>query len=135
MNVFDNIKRVEFHERDYDRILAIVSKEGERIVLDKYVMALGNVEEWLNNLLKMSHQSVHTVIRQANIAINDPGFDAMEFLGSFPAQVLAYFISEYFFVVMPLLFSLIICLFRKRCFISLYRYFIWNFSCSAILMH
>ena len=87
LNVFDNVKRVEFHERDYDRILAVISKEGERVPLDKYVVALGNVEEWLNNLLKMCHRSVHTVIRQAHIAINDPSFDAMEFLGSFPAQV------------------------------------------------
>lgn len=87
MNVFDNIKSVEFHEKDYDRMLAVISKEGEKVALDRYVMALGNVEEWLNNLLKMSQQSVHGVIRQAHIAINDPNFDIMEFLGTYPAQV------------------------------------------------
>lgn len=68
-------------------MLAVVSKEGEKIALDKYVMALGNVEEWLNNLLVASQQSVHGVIRQAHIAINDPNFDIMEFLGTYPAQV------------------------------------------------
>ena len=66
-------------------------------MLDKYVMALGNVEEWLNNLLKMSQSSVHGVIRQAYHAINDPNFDVMEFLGTFPAQVsFVLFISESF---------------------------------------
>ena len=135
MNVFDNIKRVEFHERDYDRILAIISKEGERIVLDKYVMALGNVEEWLNNLLKMSHQSVHTVIRQAHIAINDPGFDAMEFLGSFPAQVLTYFISEYFFVFTPLLICLFVYSEKDALLVFTNLLFGFFFSSSAILIY
>lgn len=78
---------MQFHEKDYDKILSIISQEGESIALDKYVMAIGNVEEWLNNLLKMSHSSVHEVIRQAYVAISDHNFDIMEFLGTYPAQV------------------------------------------------
>ena len=88
LNVFDNIKNVEFHEKDYDKILSVISKEKESIKLDRFVMAQGNVEDWLNNLLKMSHHSVHTIIRQAFYAITDSSeFDIMDFLNNFPAQV------------------------------------------------
>lgn len=31
LGVFDNTKSVEFHEKDYDRIIAIISSEGETI--------------------------------------------------------------------------------------------------------
>ncbi len=85
--MFDNVKRVEFKERDHDRIVSIQSKEGEVVPLDKFVMAVGNVEEWLNNLLDMSHQSVHTIIREAYDVINSPTFDLMVFLDTFVAQV------------------------------------------------
>ena len=51
-------------------------------------MAQGNVEVWLGALLKMAMQSVHAVIKQAAIAIDDPNFDLMELLRTYPAQVI-----------------------------------------------
>ena len=51
-------------------------------------MAQGNVEVWLGTLLGMSRKSVHHVIRTAHTAVQDQGFNLLEFLSTFPAQVL-----------------------------------------------
>lgn len=45
LGVFDNVKTVTFHEKDYDKILAVNSREGESVTLENPVMA--QVSMWL----------------------------------------------------------------------------------------
>ena len=87
LSVFDNIKTVKFHEKQYENILSIFSSENETIELQKPVKAEGNVEIWLMSLMKMAHHSLHVVIRTAAMAIQDSNFQLLEFLNMFPAQV------------------------------------------------
>ncbi len=42
LSIFDNTKSVTFHEKEYDRIMAIQSTEGEIIELEKAVRCDGN---------------------------------------------------------------------------------------------
>lgn len=95
LGIFDNVKSVVFHEKDYDRIVAISSREKQSIQLDKVVMAQGNVECWLGELLKESKSSLHGVISDASIAINTSSFELLDFLNSYPAQVSYYYIYNY----------------------------------------
>ena len=55
--------------------------------LETAVMAKGNVEVWLGDLLNQAMSSLHGVIRDAYHAINDGGFNLMNFLGQFASQV------------------------------------------------
>lgn len=87
LGIFDNTKNVGFHEQDYDKILTIISSEGETIPLTKPVEAKGNVEIWLLNLLLEAQASLHAVIRSASVSVNDPSFDMMQFFDTYASQV------------------------------------------------
>ena len=87
LGIFDNTKNVGFHEQDYNKILSIISSEGETVPLFKPVEASGNVEAWLLCLLNEAQSSLHAVIRSAAIAINDPSFDMMNFFDTYASQV------------------------------------------------
>ncbi|XP_028903091.1 dynein heavy chain 8, axonemal isoform X1 [Ornithorhynchus anatinus] len=85
--ISDNINSVEFHPKDYDRMMSVISREGEKIPLDSAVMAKGPVEIWLLDLLKMQMSSLHCIIRAAFYQISDASFQLLAFLSHFPAQV------------------------------------------------
>jgi len=51
------------------------------------VKAEGNVEVWLGELMKGSQKSLHTVIREAYMLISQEGFNLLEFINLYPAQV------------------------------------------------
>ncbi|XP_068088806.1 dynein axonemal heavy chain 8 [Hyperolius riggenbachi] len=83
----DNINEVEFSVKDYDRVLSVVSREGERIQLESGVQARGPVEVWLGELLRLQRSSLHGVIRSAYYQLSEEGFQLISFLTSYPAQV------------------------------------------------
>ncbi|KGL82064.1 Dynein heavy chain 8, axonemal, partial [Tinamus guttatus] len=86
-SISDNINEVQFHPKDYDRITAVISREGEKIALDTPVIAKGPVELWLLDLLRVQQNSLHAIIRAAYYQVSDPGYQLLTFLNHFPAQV------------------------------------------------
>ncbi|VDP25886.1 unnamed protein product, partial [Schistosoma mattheei] len=87
LSVFDNIKSVKFHEKQYETILTCYSQEGEVLELEHPVKAEGHVEVWLNKLLKEAQFSLHQIIREGYKVAIDDDVNILEFLATFPAQV------------------------------------------------
>ncbi|XP_027742699.1 dynein heavy chain 5, axonemal-like isoform X3 [Empidonax traillii] len=87
LSLFDNVNRVGFHEKNYDQILLFESQEGEQVNIIEPVLAEGNVEFWLGQLLNGIRKTIHTIIRQASVAINDSEFKLYDFQTMFPAQI------------------------------------------------
>ncbi|KAG5463766.1 MAG: dynein, axonemal, heavy chain 5, partial [Olpidium bornovanus] len=84
-SVFDNIDKVQFHEKEYDKILGMESSEGEQVQLSKPMMAQGNVELWLGVLLKAMQATVNDIIRESVSRMND--MPLQKFLDEYPAQI------------------------------------------------
>ena len=99
LGIFDNVKTVDFHEKDYDRILAIRSREGESIQLESHVIAQGNVELWLGNLLKQAQGSLHAVIREAYFTLTSPSF-----------ALLGTYIHTYMYIPLQCTYKIALCI-------------------------
>lgn len=87
LSIFDNTRWIKFHDIEYNKMVAIVSSEGETIQLEKAVRAEGSVETWLTQLLVTSQATIHSIIRQAHVLVNDSNFNILSFLDKMPAQV------------------------------------------------
>ncbi|XP_039610084.1 dynein heavy chain 5, axonemal-like [Polypterus senegalus] len=87
LSLFDNVNRVGFHDKNYDQILNFQSQEGEIVNFTEPIMAQGNVEAWLGLVLDGVKKTIHSIIKQAYLAISDPGMKLYEFQAMFPAQI------------------------------------------------
>ncbi|XP_041836758.1 dynein heavy chain 8, axonemal-like [Melanotaenia boesemani] len=87
LGIFDNVNEAEFHPAEYNKIIAVLSQEGERLPLNNSVMAEGAVELWLGELLQQQQVSLHSIIRASDLEINDEDFDLLSFLDKYQAQV------------------------------------------------
>ena len=87
LSIFDNINTVKFDASDYNKIVAVISKEEEIVHLEKSVRAEGSVELWLMSLLTSAKEALHSIIRNAYHMISDNGFDMLDFIKKFQAQV------------------------------------------------
>ncbi|XP_026672559.1 dynein heavy chain 8, axonemal-like [Ceratina calcarata] len=84
---FDNVKSLEFHEKEYERIVAMYSREDEKVVLEKDVVCTGGVENWLNTLLDAHQFSVGSVISQGLQTFANEDFDPIQLIDNSILQV------------------------------------------------
>lgn len=83
--LFDSLSNVTFDKNDKHKITHMISREGEKVALDAPVEATGNVEVWLQRLVKGMQSTVKSSIRQA---VEDMQTQSLEeFIFSHPAQV------------------------------------------------
>ncbi|KAJ3396765.1 Dynein heavy chain 5, axonemal [Lobulomyces angularis] len=84
-SVFDNVNGAQFHDKEYDKIVALESAEGERVALSRPMLAVGNVEVWLGTLLKCMQTTINDIIREAVSRVNDVPIN--KFMDEYPAQI------------------------------------------------
>ena len=84
LSIFDNVASVKFDPADYNKIVAVISKEGELVQLERAVRAEGSVEIWLMQLLTTVKESVNSIIRNAYHIISDSNFDMLDFIKKNP---------------------------------------------------
>ncbi|XP_029675665.1 LOW QUALITY PROTEIN: dynein heavy chain 8, axonemal-like [Formica exsecta] len=84
---FDNIAKLKFSEKEYEKIVAMYSRENEEIVLEKEVACTGGVENWLNTFLTVHQQSVGVVISLGLQSFYVPEFDILSLIENSVLQV------------------------------------------------
>ncbi|KAI4493643.1 hypothetical protein M0804_001819 [Polistes exclamans] len=84
---FDNVAELEFSTKDYENIIAMYSREKEKIVLEKVVVCLGGVENWLNTFLSVHQMSVAAAISYGMTLLNTPDFDILALIDNSVLQV------------------------------------------------
>lgn len=102
---FDAIYRLEFATANQDGeenrknvvfttdIVAMLSPEGERVILQKGLKARGNVEDWLGNVEQAMFAALKREMKKGIIYLEEKG--RRIFIESFPSQVLSRFLRKF----------------------------------------
>ncbi|XP_043247781.1 dynein axonemal heavy chain 8 [Colletes gigas] len=84
---FDNVAKLDFSEKEYEKIVAMYSRENEKVELEREVICTGGVENWLNTLLTVHQQSVGSVISQGLQTLTSEEFDMIQLIDNSILQV------------------------------------------------
>ncbi|XP_067209496.1 dynein axonemal heavy chain 8 [Linepithema humile] len=84
---FDNLAKLKFAEKEYEKIIAMYSREGEEVLLEKEVVCIAGVENWLNTLLTVHQQSIGDVISLGLQSLRTPEFDILSLIENSVLQV------------------------------------------------
>lgn len=79
--------QLSFSEKEYEKILAMHSREDEKIVLEKEVVCTGGVENWLNTLLTVHRQSVGAAISSGLQSLYTAELDILSLIENSVLQV------------------------------------------------
>lgn len=88
LSIFDAVAQVEFDQERPDKIVALLSANGERISLepDKQVICTGGVEIWLGRLLNSMQESIKGILAQMAQSLSDADFEFISGFQTFPGQ-------------------------------------------------
>eukprot|EP00835_Amoeboradix_gromovi_P001556 NODE_73_length_23464_cov_0.600171.p1 type:complete len:4313 gc:universal NODE_73_length_23464_cov_0.600171:23064-10126(-) len=84
-SLFDNVNSVQFDVKEHDKIMGMESMEGEQVVFYKPLLATGNVEIWIGQLLECVKKSIQLVIKAAVTDMSE--MDLINVIEKYPAQV------------------------------------------------
>ena len=83
--LFDSLAGVTFDKADKSKMLVMHSSQGEEVPFSEPVIAQGNIELWLGNVVQGMQDTMKDVIRAASTRVDEMGVE--EFIFSTPAQV------------------------------------------------
>ena len=87
-SLFDNFAKTDFDKVQRNKMLTMVSKEGEVVPFTEPVIADGNIEDWLNKAKDEMVRSVKDICRSMSR-------EAVAVLGTAEKEALAGFINKY----------------------------------------
>jgi len=111
LSIFENVNEIDWNVKEYNRMIGVISKEGEKILFEESGLAEGNVEIWysviipmkcffssqgynfsswfhrLGTVLTQQQGSLLGIIRDSAYALNASDFELIEFMGTYLAQV------------------------------------------------
>uniref|UniRef100_A0A336MB49 CSON013031 protein n=1 Tax=Culicoides sonorensis TaxID=179676 RepID=A0A336MB49_CULSO len=86
LSLFDAVANVEFEQGLPDKLISIISKNGERVPLEKPVFCSGGVEIWLGRLLTSIQETIKDILSKTAHKLADSDFNFIAEINLLPGQ-------------------------------------------------